>query len=160
MVKLIRGGNMQSKLKSLLINLTLVIAIVVTVWIAYVGFIGGPARAYEKEDVNYVQAFLESKKYDSAQLLNRFSFDQVYYIVQYKNKSEEKIAWFSKDFKKQGNHALVSNDTVLDFAKRHDLSEDKIHFGVFEDKLMFVYKNGSKEVFYDVDSLELVYSRE
>ena len=74
---------MQSKLKSLLINLTLVTAIAVTVWIAYVGFIGGPARAYEKEDVNYVQAFLESKKYDSAQLLNRFSFDQVYYIVQY-----------------------------------------------------------------------------
>lgn len=151
---------MQTKIKSILINILLIAAICGTLWVAYVGFIGGPARAYEKDDTYHVEAYLQSKNYDSAQLLNRFSYDKVYYIIRYRHDGDEKLAWFSKDFETDGNHDLITSEEIESFASSHEFTMSNINYGVYDSKLIFVYKDSNKEYFYDVDTLELIYSRE
>lgn len=147
---------MKNVLKSFFGSLLLVILLILVLWLGYVGFIGGPARAYEKEDRQYVEAMMDTMKYDEAQLLNRFSYDQVYYIAQVKDADASFIVWFNKDLSKVEKHELVSKEKVSEIATRYGMNEKNISFGVYKDKLVFVLKNRQLELFVDVDTLDIL----
>ncbi|MDE8071112.1 transporter [Erysipelothrix rhusiopathiae] len=151
---------MKNRVKAFSTNVFLIFLIVLTIYIGYAGFIGGPRRAYEREDQLHVEAMMKLKGYQEARLLSRFSLDQVYYITEIKEESGSKIVWFNKALDAFGEHDMVTYEPVYDLAESLDISNRKIRFGVYDDKLVYVLKTKNKEVFVDVDDLSVVFELE
>lgn len=150
---------MKDRVKSLSVSLILLALIALTVWIGYVGFIGGPARAYEREDQVHVEAMMTLKGYTQGKLINRFAFDQVYYITEITEDETSKIVWFNKDLDVFGEHEMTSFDPVLTLAENYGITENQMSYGVYKERLVYVFKKRNFEKFIDVDTLEVVFDR-
>lgn len=146
-------------IKSSIVSLVLLATIIAVLWIGYVGFIGGPVRAYEREDQFTIEAMMKAKGYNKTKLLNRFSFDEVYYIVQVTDTKPNVIVWFTKDFKKVVKHDFVALDAMEKVVKPLNLNMDSVNYAVYKDKLVFVVKTNSFEAFYNIENLEPVFQR-
>lgn len=147
---------MKKSYKTLAVNLLLMLSIFAIIGVGYLWFVAGPARAYERQDVAYIERFLEGENYDEAQLLSRFSYDTVYYIIEVSQDEKHSIVWFTHTFDRQGEHDLVDYSPVMDLAAKYGVSEDNISFGVYNDDLIYVLKKENFEMFVSVDSLEMV----
>lgn len=145
---------MYKKYKKIWINLMLILAIVLVLGFAYIGFIAGPKRAYEKEDHLYLEAYLKQSEAKKAELLNRFTYDDVYYIVR---KDDQDIVVFNKDFTKEASFDYVSLEKAEEVAKNLSFQNDQISYGYFEDQLVFVLKNKKSEIFIATDDLKILY---
>lgn len=146
-------------IKSSIVSLFLIATIVGVLWVGYVGFVGGPVRAYEREDQYTVEAMMKAKGYKKTKLLNRFAFDDVYYIVQVTDGNPNFLVWFTKDFKKVVKHDFVALDVMEKVIKPLNLNMDSVNYAVYKDKLVFVVKTNSFEAFYDIENLEPVFQK-
>lgn len=108
--------------------------------IAYIGFVAGPLRAYEREDRYAVEAMMSAKGYKKAELLNRFSYDNVYYVTRVEHKSEKFIVWFKSDLSKIVKHEDVSFEPMKEVLNSLKLSEDSLNLGVYNNELVYVVK--------------------
>ena len=143
--------------RDLAINLLLIMAIIGILWIGYGWLIGGPSRAYEAEDTRYVAEFVKDSEYDEAQMVSRFSFDTVYYIVEVRKDDVPSLAWFTRALDRSGEHELVTFEPVFELADTYGVAHDSIAFGVYEDKLVYVLRRpGVFEIFVSVDTLDIV----
>lgn len=152
--------NMKKRIKAFSTNVFLIFLIVLAIYIGYVGFIGGPRRAYEREDQLHVEAMMKLKGYEEARLLSRFSLDQVYYITEIKRDEGSVIVWFNKALDTFGEHDYISYEPVYKMAEDMGVAKNKIRFGVYEEKLVYVLKNNTQEVYVDVDDLSVVFKLE
>ncbi|QIK69982.1 transporter [Erysipelothrix sp. HDW6C] len=150
---------MKKHIKSFSISVILIAVICTVLWIGYVGFIGGPARAYEREDQLYVETMMEQKGYSHGRILGRFAYEQVYYITEITEEDRTFIFWFNKDMDTTGEHENVGFDPVLEIASNFGIKDHEISFGVFNERLVYVLKNRQYEKFIDVETLKLVYDR-
>ncbi|WP_159637812.1 transporter [Erysipelothrix anatis] len=150
---------MNKIIKSFLKSLLLVALAILLFWIGYVGFIGGPARAYEREDRLMVEAMMESKGFTEATIIDRFSYDEVYYITEINDDSGNFIFWFNKDLTKTGQHDVVTTEPVHTLATNFGMRPEEVSFGVYQDKLVYVLKNKHFEKFVDIESHNVVYDR-
>ena len=145
---------MLKKYKNLWISLVLLISIFLVLALGYVGFIAGPKRAYEKEDHLYLTAYVEQNKVKKVELLNRFSYDEVYYIIR---EDDQDIVVFNKDFSKQERFEYVDKEQVLPVASDLSFKPEEISYGYYQDALVFVLKNKNLELFVSTDELKIVY---
>ena len=148
---------MKNKYKNITTNLLLSVLILVTLWGGYVVFIGGPAQAYKEEDRLFVQSIVDQEGFDQAILLNRFSYDRVYYIVAAKKDDKEIITWFSSDFELIASKENVGFEPVLTLASNFGVPESDLSYGVYNKRLVYVLKNKTAEVFVDAETLEIVF---
>lgn len=156
-LKYTRGDAVNRNLKYITRNLLLILLIVVIVVITYVGFIGGPKRAYEKEDRLIVEAMMKKEGYSEARILSRFSYDDVYYITEVEIDEEPQIVWFTKDVKNVTVENYYELDRMHEIANKFNVNQKNISYGVYEDNLVYVLKNRDFEVFFRVDDLQVVY---
>lgn len=139
------------------INLLLILVIVILLGVGYLWFIGGPSRAYDKQDELYVLEFLEGEDYDEARMVSRFSFDTVYYILEVKENDFSSLVWFDHTFERSGVHDNVGFEPVFELADKYGVDRESISFGVYEDKLVYVLRRKDMfEIFVSVDTLEIV----
>mgnify|MGYP001428703982 CR=1 FL=1 len=148
---------MKDNVKQILKNVFLFIMIVFVVLIAYVAFIAGPKRAYEKEDRLYVEAMMKQEGYHEASILSRFSFDDIYYITKVKADGADKIVWFKKDLKEVIVDEFYPLDRIYPIADQLRIPHDKISYGVYKDELVYVLKGKKSETFFRVEDLQIVY---
>ncbi len=148
---------MNDNVKQILKNVFLFIMIVFVVLIAYVAFIAGPKRAYEKEDRLYVEAMMKQEGYHEASILSRFSFDDIYYITKVKDDGADKIVWFKKDLTEVNVDEFYPLDRIYPIADQLRIPHDKISYGVYKDELVYVLKGKKSETFFRVEDLQIVY---
>ena len=148
---------MRSNVKQLMINLILSFAIVIVIVIFYLSFIAGPKRLYEEEDHLAVEAMMKQEGYQKASILNRFSFDTVYYITKVDIEEEASIVWFNKDLSKIVIEPYYELDRMYDIAGQYGFDIEKINYGVYEDELVYVLKTLEFEAFFRASDLQVVY---
>lgn len=143
--------------KTALTNLLLILGILLTLLIAYVHFTGGPAQVYKEQDRLYLETLVEYQDLDSAQLLNRFSLDKVYYIVRVQKDGEYSTAWFDTDYKNFKTYKDTDTNQAVGYAEANGISYRSIEYGVYEEELVYVIKTKNyEEIYLSVESLELV----
>lgn len=145
---------MLKKYKNLWISLGLLFAIALVLLLGYAGFIAGPFRAYEKEDRLYLSAYAEQYDVKKVELLNRFTYDKVYYIVL---ENDQDIVVFDQSFKTVKRFPYEPLDKVKSIAQDLSFKTDEISYGYYHEDLVFVLKNKASEIFITVDDLKLVY---
>ena len=147
---------MGKKQKDLLINIGLVVLFFAILITMYGVFIAGPARTYELEDRQYLESIIEMNELESGKILNRFSYDQVYYIIEAQKKGETVIFWMNEDLNSRGSSAVPDVSLVKPLADKYGVSDAEITYGVYEDKLVYVLKKDNEfEIFVDIDTLEI-----
>lgn len=146
-------------LKNTLQSIGILAFIVFVCAIGYVIFVGGPARAYEKEDTYYVEAVVKQKGYESGMLLNRFAFDTVYYILEVNDNNQQKIVWFDKDLKTIQEVPYINLKTAKQHLGNRVKQDSHVNFGIYKDALVYVVKSKNTEIFYALDSLEILLMR-
>lgn len=148
---------MSKKIHSITKSLFLIILILVIFLLGYFVFISGPLRVYETEDMQYLQTLrnYDSYKTTTLTLLNRFSFDEVYYIVESSENDTHEIVWFNKD------HSLLNSKEYKEMngelLTQFDMSSGSVDYGVYKEGLVYVLKEGNHEIYLDYDSLEPVF---
>lgn len=143
--------------KTALTNLLLILGIVITLWLGYVQYFGGPAQVYKEQDRLYLETLVEYQDLDSAQLLNRFSLDKVYYIVKVQKDGEFSTAWFDTDYKNFKTYKDADTSKAIDYAQANGISYKSIEYGVYDEELVYVIKTKNySEIYIDVESLEIV----
>lgn len=148
---------MKKWLKSSLSSLLIIMMIFLVLGFGYIGLIAGPQRAYEREDRYALEAMMQARGYKQAQILNRFSYDDVYYIARVNHKNEKFIVWFTHDLSKIVKSDDVSNTPMKPILKSLGLDEKSLNLGVYNNELVYVVKDKNFEAFYKVDSLEKVF---
>lgn len=148
---------MKYNLKQIIINLILLLAIFLVLSSFYLGFIAGPKRAYEEEDRLIVEAMMKQEGYTQASILDRFSFDKVYYITEVEVDGNPQIVWFDKDLSKVVVDDYLPLDRMYDIADQYALAHNKIAYGVYEDQLVYVLKTKEFEAFFRASDLQIVY---
>ncbi|CAM3584350.1 transporter [Erysipelothrix urinaevulpis] len=148
---------MNINIKQISKNLILFVIISLLILLSYVIFIGGPKRAYEREDRLFIEAMMKKEGYNEARLLSRFSLDDVYYITNVKTEDGHKIVWFNKDLSKVEENDVYEIDRAYEAAKKLGVSKEKISYGVYEDTLVYVLKGNKFETYLDVDTLDVVF---
>lgn len=148
---------MRSSVKQLMINIILSFAILIVIATFYLSFIAGPNRAYEEEDRLAVEAMMKQEGYQKASILNRFSFDSVYYITKVDIQEEPSIVWFKKDLSKIVIEPYYELERMKDIAGQYGIDLNKINYGVYEDELVYVLKTLEFEAFFRASDLQVVY---
>ena len=148
---------MKNWIKSSISSILLICVTLVVLCIAYIGFIAGPLRAYEREDRYAVEAMMNAKGYKKAELLNRFSYDNIYYITRVNHKSEKFIVWFKSDLSKIVKHDDVSYEPMKAILNELKLTDDSLSLGVYHNELVYVVKGVGFEKFYDLNTLEVIF---
>ena len=147
---------MEKKQKDLLINIVLVILFFAILMTMYVVFIAGPARTYELEDRQYLESIVEMNEFESGKILNRFSYDQVYYVVEAQKNGEPLIFWTNEDLNQSGSSTNFDKSLVKPLADKYGVLDSEISYGVYEGTLVYVLKKDDIfEIFVDVDTLEI-----
>lgn len=148
---------MKYNLKQISINLILLLAIFLVLGSFYLGFIAGPKRAYEEEDRLIVEAMMQKEGYTQASILDRFSFDKVYYITEVDVDGSSRIVWFDRDLSKVVLDEYYERDRMFHIADQYAIPHDKIAYGVYEDELVYVLKTKEFEAFFRASDLNIVY---
>lgn len=150
---------MSKKIKSIAVNVLLILLVISIFFIGYNVFISGPLRVYETDDINYVNSLRSYDRYkdSSLELLNRFSFDKTYYIVESKANDEHLIVWYSKD------HSLLKSVEYKALPSLNQLNDlgmpesSGVSYGVYNDELVYVIKDGVHEVYLDYGTYDVVF---
>ena len=149
---------MEKKQKDLIINIVLVVLFFAILITMYVVYIAGPARTYELEDRQYLQSIVEINEFESGKILNRFSYDQVYYIVEAQKNGETLIYWMNEDLNQSGSSSNLDRSLVKPLADKYGVLDSEITYGVYEGNLVYVFKkNNEFEIFIDVETLETLF---
>lgn len=144
---------MKTKHKNIIINMLLIVAIFFSMWLAYVVFIGGPAQVYRAQDKYFLDTIVEYQELDSARLINRFSLDQVYYIVEVESDGEFKTAWFDTDFKDFKTYQQVDIESIKPLANELGADQNNITLGVYEEELVYVLIGSrSNEIYVSLEN--------
>lgn len=148
---------MKKWIKASLGSSLLIVAILIVLALAYSGFIAGPRRAYEREDRYVVEAMMKAKGYKQAQLLNRFSYDKVYYITEVTHKGSKFIVWFTKDLSRVVKEDAVDMQAMDSILESLALTKDNLNLGIYNNELVYVVKTKNYEAFYALETLEKVF---
>lgn len=148
---------MKKWLKASMSSLLIVVSIFLVLGIAYSGYISGPSRAYEREDRYIVEAMMKAKGYKQAQLLNRFSYDKVYYIAEVNHNDETFVVWFTKNLSKFVKEDAVDFKPMESIASANNMDLSNVNLGVYHDELVYVLKDKNYEAFYTMDTLDKVF---
>ena len=148
---------MKYNLKQIMINLILFLAIFLVITSFYLGYIAGPKRVYEEEDRFVVEAMMQEKGYKEASILNRFSFDDIYYITEVKIEEELAIVWFNQDLSNIVVEEYYEIERMHDIADQYATNYDQISYGVYNDELVYVLKTIESEAFFRASDLQIVY---
>ena len=147
---------MGKKEKDLLINIILVVLFFAILITMYVVYIAGPSRTYELEDRQFLESIVEMNELESGKLLNRFSYDQVYYIIETQKNDETMIYWMNEDLNQKGSYANLDRTMVMPLADKYGILDSEITYGVYEGALVYVLKKDDEfEIFIDVETLEI-----
>lgn len=148
---------MENKSKDILTNTLLIVTIIFLLWVGYLGFVGGPAQAYKKSDLYYMEAIAQHQNLDSARFINRFALDQVYYVIEAEKDGVFEIAWFDESFETYKTYGQISLETVYPIADDLGIKHERIYFGVFLDELVYVLQDDDyNEIYISIDELSIV----
>lgn len=148
---------MKKWLKSSIGSMAIIFIIVLILGITYVALIAGPSRAYEREDRYALEAMMKAKGYKQAQILNRFSYDEVYYIARVNDNNETFIVWFTHDLSRIVKSDNISLDPMRPLLNELAMDEKNLNYGVYNNELVFVIKGKNIEMFYDIETLDKVF---
>lgn len=148
---------MKYNLKQIAINLILLLAIFLVIMSFYLAYIAGPKRVYEEEDRFVVEAMMQEKGYSEASILNRFSFEEIYYITEVNIDEEPAIVWFDKDLSNIVVEDYYEIDRMHDIADQYAINHDQISYGVYNNELVYVLKTNESEAFFRASDLQIVY---
>lgn len=144
---------MKGKLISGLISGALGLVIFALILVNIASFISGPARIQEQENRNAVALMLSNTIYQSAQLINRFSFDQVYYFAQ----ADSMLICFLADGTILNSLEMPENTTLVTQWAVDQQLDPGYTYGYYDHAIVYVLSSPSREVFLRLQDLQIVF---
>lgn len=135
---------MRERIISFAFTLSLIIVLGAVIMINMFSFVSGPMIIQKETDEKVVSQFNSNYKLNGTTLLNRFSFDAVYYIMQ----NEHTIYVTAKNGIKiieEGYHEVY--DTVYSYIQEQGLTDVEITYGFYHNELVYVLVNENVEVY-------------
>lgn len=143
---------MKSRFKTILLNTFLIGVILILLLLFHIGFIAGPNRVLEHESNIHVEAFSEAHDLKHPELLNRFSLDEVYYIVRDGNN----LYWFNQEMTRFDERTYESLDKAFEMANDLGYKDKDVNYGVYKGKFVYTLEKKTHYIYLDMDTLEVV----
>lgn len=143
---------MKNRLRTISINIFLVGVIIILLLLFHLGFIAGPIRVMEHETRLHIEAFSTAHDLKDPELLNRFSLDEVYYII----KDGKDMYWFNQEMTRFDTASYESLEKAYQVANDLGYENKDVNYGVYKGAFVYTLEKDTHYIYLDMNTLEIV----